>query len=528
MAGPLYSRREILAGGLAGAAWLSLAGTTSFSLGTSGRKLIHRAAKVRKAGSDLGAVEHVIFLMQENRSFDHYYGTMKGVAGFNDHPASSDGVFAQSWPDGKSSTLLPLHLDVKTTNAECTYDLSHSWQAEHSSWNGGKMDSFVSTHTSSEFEGSQGVVTMGYYESADIPFYFALADAFTICDNYFCSVLGPTHPNRLYWSSGTLDPAGVAGGPILVTNSDTSLQFSCSWKTMPEALTAKGVSWRVYNPYGSNYQPGGLEWVSNNPFLYFKQYSDPSSALYQNAFGYYGPTVSGGLTGGTSPNDFAKDVQNNELPSVSWIIAPDGYDEHPPAPPAFGEWYVSQILSILLSNTEVWSKTVLFISYDENDGFFDHVPPSTASTGTEGEYLTVSPLPSDAGGISGPIGMGVRVPLLVISPFSTGGYLNSDVFDHTSQLQFLGTLFDVEVPNLSSWRKSVTGDLTATLPHLSTADTKAPTLPTTSDSSTTPPVSTECSADNLIELNGSIKPYTVPKKQTMPTQQKGSLKPTPS
>ena len=111
------------------------------------------------------------------------------------------------------------------------------------------------------------------------------------------------------------------------------------------------------------------------------------------------------------------------------------------------------MIGTLVSNPEVWAKTVLFIMYDENDGFFDHVPPPTPPPGTPGEFLTVDPLPASAYGVAGPIGLGFRVPMLVVSPFSRGGYVCSDIFDHTSQLRFLETRFGVQAPNISAWRR---------------------------------------------------------------------------
>jgi phospholipase C len=176
----------------------------------------------------------------------------------------------------------------------------------------------------------------------------------------------------------------------------------------------------------------------------------------------------------------------------------------------------------------VWANTVLFIMYDENDGFFDHVPPPTPPAGTTGEYLSVSPLPASAGGVAGPIGMGVRVPMIVVSPFSVGGFVCHDTFDHTSQLRFLETVFGVSAPNISSWRRGVTGDLTATLPVLGAPVYKAPRLPLTSNSVTAPPVGNECTAAEEIELNpapSSVTPFKIPKHQKMPTQAKGSLIP---
>jgi phospholipase C len=531
MADPRLSRRQVLAGGLGGAAALGLA-----SLGgarATGAETVRRAAAVKPAGNDLSAIKHVVFLMHENRSFDHYFGTMAGVTGFDD--ANNRGAFTQAWPGGSQSTLLPFHMSTTTQLAECTNDLDHSWPAEHASWNGGAMDSFVSTHTSTEYEGPLGINTMGYYKKADLPFYYDLVKKFTVCDQYFCSVLGPTHPNRLMAMTGSIDPAGVAGGPILVTNSaQKAFQWTCSWETMPEVLQDNDISWRVYNPYGSLYAPtnsSGSYFFSKNMLLYFEQYQDPTSPLYQNAFNYYGPNVVGGLTAGVGPNNFASDVANGTLPQVSWILPPQEYDEHPPSPPALGEWYSQQVLNTLLSNPEVWASTVLFIMYDENDGFFDHVPPPTPPSGTSGEYLTVDPLPSTAGGQAGPIGFGVRVPMMVVSPFSTGGNVCSDIFDHTSQLRFIETLFGVSAPNISSWRRQTAGDLTTAFRNGAPV-TKAPKLPLTSASTTTPPVGPlsptggpdgECTGAELIGLDQATTPFAIAKHQKMPTQANGSL-----
>jgi len=333
--------------------------------------------------------------------------------------------------------------------------------------------------------------------------------------------------------TGTLDPAGTAGGPILVTNSniltasDLAPEFTCSWTTMPEVLTDAGVSWKVYNPYGPNYQAGNpLSMLTcKNVLMYFQQYQKSvNPTLYQNAFGYYGPNVpvaNSGLTAPGGPNNFASDVKNNTLPAVSWIIPPDGYDEHPPAPPALGEWYTSQILQTLISNPKVWASTVLFIMYDENDGWFDHVKPPSPPSGTAGEYVTAA---SSAATYTGPVGLGVRVPMLVVSPFSAGGWVCSDTFDHTSQLQFLADRFGVTVPNVSTWRQNTVGNLTSTLPTLSAPLTTKPTLPATSSSIKNPPVGGECTSGQLLELNPKTKPYPIPNKQKQPTQEPGILK----
>jgi phospholipase C len=534
MSNPTFSRRQVLAGGVAGAAALGMAKVEHVR--ATGAESIRLAAKTKPAGTGtLADVKHVVFLMQENRSFDHYFGTMKGVAGFND--TTNRGAFTQNWPGGSQPSLLPFHMNTLTESAECTSDLSHEWTAEHSSWNNGAMDSFVSTHTSSQYEGAAGTNTMGYYKKADIPFYFDLAKKFTVCDHYHCSVFGPTHPNRLMAISGTLDPAGVAGGPILTTESSLSeFQGTCSWTTMPEVLQDAGISWKHYNPYGSFYQPGASPFISKNMLLYFNQFTsaDTSSDLYKNAFSYYGPNVNGGLTS-TNPNenDFAADVASGNLPQVSWIISPDSYDEHPPAPPALGEWYTQQILDTLTSNPEVWASTVLFVMYDENDGFFDHISPPVAPPGTPGEYVTVSPLPTDAGGVAGPIGLGVRVPMIVVSPFSAGGWLCSDVFDHTSQLRFLETVFGVTAPNITDWRRQTVGDLTATLPTLTTPNSRVPHLPVTSDDESTAPIN-QCSSGEIIEGGGGSSGsgptgnFPVARHQKLPKQSPGTLKRTPA
>jgi phospholipase C len=213
---------------------------------------------------------------------------------------------------------------------------------------------------------------------------------------------------------------------------------------------------------------------------------------------------------------------------VSWIISPDSYDEHPPAPAQLGEWYTQQILNTLTSNPDIWQNTVLFIMYDENDGFFDHVPPPTPPSGTAGEYLTVNPLPSSAGGIAGPIGLGVRVPMLVVSPFSKGGWVCSDVFDHTSQLQFLASLFNVSVPNVTDWRQATVGNLMSTLPRIGSPNYKVPKMAAVSDSEKTGPVGDECTSTQILELNPDLGAYPVPLIQKMPTQAPGTLKSTPT
>jgi phospholipase C len=529
------SRRDLLRSlGFAGAA-AALAGPAARWAGTAdgAHQLVSQAAATAPAGSDIGAIEHIVFLMMENRSYDHFFGAYPKGRGFDDHPAGSLGVFAQSYPGGTGlnppDVLLPFHL-LRSDGEECTDDLTHDWGPQHLCWNGGKMDSFVTTHTSSAYEGANGTMTMGYYTRSDLPFYYALADAFTLCDRYHCSILGPTHPNRLMANSGTIDPAGTHGGPVTDTNATPDVLWNCTWPTMQEVLQDAGVPWKVYHPsnaglpaaYGSlaNYvtwAPGLYNPITNPEVMgatdhvlpYFSAFRKPASALYANAFN---PTF---------PGTFTSDVASGSLPSVSWIIPPLGFDDHPSASPDHGQFFVSMVLKALTANPAVWSKTALFLMYDENDGWFDHVPPPTAPAGTAGEYLTASPSsilePSHSSkdlGIAGPLGLGIRVPCLVISPFSRGGHVVCDVFDHTSQLKLVAERFGVGVPNVSAWRKATVGDLTSTLG--ATANTSVPALPSPPTPSFT--LSGSCSTLSQDTDSGGAPP-DVPANQAMPTQE---------
>jgi len=478
-------------------------------------RVIEAARATPPAGSDLGAVRHVIFLIQENRSFDHYFGSYRGVRGFNDHPSDSLGVFAQ--PDPANTTRpplgvqLPFHLDSRAGNAECTHDITHEWLAQHQSLDAGAMDGFVTTHTATTYDGpDDGLLTMGYYTRADLAFHYALADAFTIGDHYFCSVLGPSHPNRLMAVSGTIDPAGTRGGPVLTTSHSRDILFSARWTSAPELLHDAGVSWKTYTAPGQGYVPRSPELGFGDAVLqYFAAYAKPTSPLFQRAFL---PTY---------PADFVHDVRHNTLPDVSWILPPDGYDEHPPAPPAYGAWLISQVLATLVANPKVWARTVLFVTYDENGGFFDHVAPPTAPPGTPGEYVSATPLPATAGGVTGPVGLGFRVPLLVLSPFSRGGYVSSDVFDHTSLIRFLEARFGVRSPEISAWRRAAVGNLVSTL-RLSRANLAPVRLPATSNYRRRALGAEGCTPGDLAETNTQFPSIPQAPTQTMPTQEPGA------
>ena len=433
--------------------------------------VLERAYAADPAGTGgLGDIDHFVFLMMENRSFDHYFGTMSGVRGYAD--AAADGSIKQYGFDpatrtaDPSSYLLPFRLNTvqgSSLDGECINDPTHNWAPQHQAWNGGRMDSWVPVHLANEGL-TNGPATMGYYTRADIPVHWALADAFTICDHYFSSVMGPTDPNRLYWMSGTIDPDGQYGGPLLDTPTAIP-NFRYSWRTMPENLHDAGVSWKMYT---AQQVPVLSTAVLSGMMQSFKQTATKPYLMTNGVLPIY-------------PENFAADVALGTLPQVSWIIPPLLNCEHPALPPSFGAVTLLQVLDTLTSNPAVWEKTALIISYDENGGFFDHVAPPTPPKGEPGEWLTVNPLPSTAGGVDGPIGLGFRVPAMVISPYSRGGLVASDTFDHTSQLRLVEKRFGVEVPNLTSWRRKTVGDMTAAFNFAAAPDASKPTLETRSE-----------------------------------------------
>lgn len=439
---------------------------------------LREALAAGPAGTSLSAVKHVVVFMQENRSFDHYYGTLQGVRGFNDRTAllqrNGNSVFKQ--PNGLS-TELPFHLDTATTSAQCVADLDHSWTGTHAACHAGKHDGWVAAKTS---------LTMGYYARADIPFHFALADAFTICDNYFCSAMGPTDPNRLYLWSGMIDPNRTGGGPA-IDNSEPGY----TWTTYPERLQAAGVSWKVYQNAADNY--------GDNALALFKQYHNAPAGtpLHDRGMGSV-PA----LTGNTV-HDIAAAIRNDvvagALPQVSWVIAPESASEHPASSPAAGADMISQVLQALTADPNVWASTVLFLNYDENDGYFDHIAPPQPPSGTPDEFVN---------GL--PIGLGPRVPMTVISPWSRGGFVCSQVFDHTSVIRFIETWTGVQEPNISAWRRQICGDLTSALDFSSTNIT-VPAMPDTA--------SLALKAASQCSTLPAPKP---PATQAMPVQESGT------
>lgn len=455
--------------------------------GTALPASVHRALSIpasRRTGT-IGDVEHVVILMQENRSFDHYFGTMRGVRGFGDpRPLQfADGSSVWQQPNARvrtpefkprgmpadASSVWPFHIDTRRTGDQQD-GTNHSWSTGHLAWNQGRWNDWVTQ--------KQDTLTMGYLKREDLAFHFALADAFTTCDSYFSSAHADTAINRIYLWSGTSDPRNVLGrlpnGPGLAERADTN---GYTWTTYPERLEAAGVSWKIYQ--GGTGDPGSpTDNYTDNSLEFFASYqvaegADPS-----------GPLVRKGVSN-HSLAELREDVLHGHLPQVSWIVAPFKYSEHPDASHVDGAYYINRVLEALTADPEVWSRTVLFLNYDENDGLFDHVvppmPPLDSAPHGQGmvspslvdslkdEILDldvntsmIRPLVpgADPGGRQ-PIGLGVRVPMIVVSPWTTGGWVCSQTFDHTSVLRFLEKRFDVAEPNISAWRRSVCGNLTS-------------------------------------------------------------------
>jgi phospholipase C len=519
-------------------------------------------------GSTYMDAEHIVLLMQENRSFDHTLGTLRGVRGFNDPRAitlpDKNKVWLQTNKAGE--TYSPFRLNIKDTRITWMGSLPHGRQSQMEARNNGKHDNWLEAKKSDGQGYEKMPLTMGYYTREDIPFYYALADAFTVCDQNFCSSLTGTDPNRLYFWTGTVREKQHEDARPFVQNGD--VEAGVEWETFPELLEKNGISWKIYqNEIGLDH--GFTEeqdlWLGNfgdNVLEYFRQYNVKFSKGYvdylpkkiatlqdeikklQARTQYLSPTsreledtqkklkdkllqldatieeqkkwtsdkfenlaahhknihskafatnskdpfqhelapvdyTDGNISReinipkGDIFHQFREDVQSGKLPTVSWLVAPENFSDHPSAP-WFGSWYVSEAMDILTQNPEVWKKTIFILAYDENDGYFDHVPPFVApdprnpATGTVSAGIDTSVehvrLEQDS---PGPIGLGYRVPLVIASPWSRGGFVNSQVFDHTSTLQFLEKFLNkkfgkkIFCDKISKWRRTVCGDLTS-------------------------------------------------------------------
>jgi len=524
-----------------------------------------------RAGTTFMDAEHVVILMQENRSFDHAFGTLPGVRGFDDPRAitipGGNPVWLQTDATGRTYAPFPLH--IHETKATWMSDLPHDRGSEVAAGNRGKHDQWLKVMRSHLKDYAEMPLTLGYYERRDIPFYHALADAFTVCDQHFCSAQTCTTPNRLFlWTGTNRDPRNPSA-PIIFRNDQVDHGSPASWTTFPERLEAQGIPWRIYQneltlPSGLDHEEGA--WLGNfgdNPLEFFTQYhvefhpahvshlenrrtalqarirtmetADPipeenidlynardtlaaldeeiarlspenfrklpahERALHEKAFttntgdpdyrrleqlayrdGDTERTMN--VPAGDLLHRFRRDVDAGKLPVVSWLVAPGNFSDHPSAP-WYGAWYVSEVLDILTRDPEVWKKTILILTYDENDGYYDHVPPfvpphpADAGSGAASPGLDTAGEFDEAGQ---PIGLGYRVPMVIASPWSRGGNVCSQVFDHTSVLQFLEVFLKgksttpVRETNISEWRRTICGDLTSAFQPASAAVAEHP------------------------------------------------------
>lgn len=468
---PVLSRRDFLAS----VAALAAAGVMPASIARA------LALPASTRSGTLQDVEHFIIVMQENRSFDHYLGTLRGVRGFDDpRPLRlRNGKPVWRQPAGDGTERLPFALESSTTRAPMIASLDHSWKGGHGQDPKRWQDYDCWVPYKSE-------MSMGHFSRADIPYYHALADAFTVCDGYYCSLHGPTNPNRMYLFSGTSGMAVGHFGAQSVENADDGNWTAdmsrdkpgfagMEWTTYAERLQDAGISWRVYQE---------LDNFGDNPLSSFARFRDmdTGSQLYQRGRAW--------VTGSTADNAkdtraqhlvdaFAADVRAGTLPQVSWIVAPYAYSEHPEATPAHGESLVSRLIDALTANPEVWGKSCVIVNYDENDGFFDHMPAPLPALDASMGVSQVDVRGESYGGV--PVGLGVRVPLMVVSPWTRGGWVNSQVFDHTSVLRLLERRFGVAEPNITPWRRAVTGDLSTVFDFRTPDDSALLALPSTAD-----------------------------------------------
>jgi len=483
-------------------------------------------------------VKHVVILTQENRSFDNYFGTLKGVRGFGDRFTIplSEGRKVWAQYDANKNTVYPYHLDSSRGNAQRVSGTPHSWTDGQYAWDHGRMGSWV------QYKQPQ---SMGYYKQQEVEFQFALANAFTLCDAYHCAMHTGTNSNRMFIWTGTNGPTGA--NVASVVNDLDAIGPSTTgydWTTYPERLQQAGVSWKVYQNMPDNF--------TDNPLAGFKQYRranelsgkpvnnssicpaydpaiDASQPLYK---GIANTMPDGGFLG-----TFKEDIAKGQLPQVSWLVAPATYSEHPgPSSPVQGAWYIQEVLNALTERPELWSQTVFLINFDENDGFFDHVPsPSAPSMDASGtvygkstlskeqmsyEYAThakasngqpnfTDPKVSNGVGVYGP---GIRVPMYIISPWSRGGWVNSQVFDHSSVIRFLEQCFDVKEPNISPYRRAVCGDLTSAF------NFKTPNLLPVPDLSGK---KSKAEADAIRKAQERLSQVSRPLSQTDPVQEMG-------
>lgn len=457
---------------------------------------LHQALATPARPGGLAAIEHVVILMQENRSFDNYFGTLRGVRGFGDPAAlelpSGAPIFTQ--PSG-AGAVLPFSARVAAEQAnrpgsDIQYlgSRPHGWTDGQQAWAGGWNNGWVAAKSAS---------TMAYYDRADIPLQYELAETFTLCDAYHCSLFGPTNPNRLYLWSGTVGYEPGTRRRVVGNDAyDEDNHPGYDWTSYPERLQRAGISWQTYQEW-DNYQDNGVEFFASfkaiaraalavaggfrslDSFYAALFRADPPTrqdmlaklergvaalppaqrSLYQRGLRRVAP--------GQLAASFRANVEAGRLPRVSYLVPSAADSEHPSASsPAASAGLIYDVLDAIASSPEVWSRTVLLITFDEFDGYFDHVPPPVPPVDRTEEFSDGKPL-----------GLGFRVPTTVVSPWSVGGFVCSETFDHTSVVRFLERWTGVAEPNISPWRRAVAGDLTTAFDFAGGAPNPAVTQP---------------------------------------------------
>ena len=338
----------------------------------------------------LPQIEHVVIYMQENHSFDNYFGMLGRGDGFT---LDGQGKPTNSQPDSKGNQVVAYH----STDDYCqgTPFSGQSWNATHREYNGGAMDGFVTAN------GDDRPGSMAYWDGTDLPYYYALANEFVLCDRWFTSAPCQTLPNRRYLQAAT--SAGMITSDPHEVLAIPNVPNGCIW----ERFEAHGITWADYA-------------VDLADILLFQDFYK-SHAKKVKRF-----------------EDFLLAAQTGTLPQVS-IISPGHhvYSEEDPSDIQLGEAYSASIINALMQGP-AWEKTALFFMYDEHGGYYDHVPPPAAIAP---DNIPPNTEPGDEPG--GFDWYGFRVPALVISPFAKKDYVSHVVHDHTSVLKFLETKFNL-------------------------------------------------------------------------------------
>ncbi|KAK2616742.1 hypothetical protein QQS21_000354 [Conoideocrella luteorostrata] len=422
------------------------------------------------AGS-LADIDHVVLFMQENRAFDHYFGTMAGVRGFKDaNLQMNNGVPVWKQLTTKQQTtetdyVTPWYLNYLGGTwpeaTQCMTAGSNGWYQNHAAWNFGSNDHWAMNNTP---------WSIGFYKKDDLPTHWALAENWVVGDMYQESVVASTNPNRVAWVSGSINVPGSpqrpdqGGNPYIDNNETPGCEqggincFPLKWKTAAEYYEDAGISWNVFQD-ADNYD--------DNPYAWFDQFrkATKGSPLYDHGMQ------------GTSLASFYERAANGTLPAVSYVVGPMQLSEHPPYSPNDGAWLQDAITRAVI-NSPKYNKTALMISYDETGGWFDHVDPYRSPDGTPGEWLD-DPWGQVGHTFAGP---GFRLPFYIISPWTRNGGVYTEHSDHNSQIKFIERWQaakgkNVETSEMVHWRRENMGDLVGAF-DFENPDYSVPALPT--------------------------------------------------